>query len=366
MRILFATSHPYPPQIAGGAQSTAHELAQELQSRRHVVAVHSGLLKTGWLGVRDRVILKTVPHKAAIDEKLGYRVYRSWRPWEAALEVKTHFCPDVVVAQSGHCVRMAKAYQNAGANIAVYLHNVEFDTDLAGDPRELGPIPYIANSQFTALEYKEHFGLDPVVIYPLIKRAAYRTQSDGSSVVFINPHPDKGLELATRLAAQCPEIPFLFVEAWTLGKKEKARLQATLKGFPNVTLLPRTQDMLAIYRKAKIILAPSRYQETFGRVAAEAHLSGIPVLASRRGGLPEAVGPGGVVLDYDAPIDDWAAALRNLWAGGALYEDKAEAARNYSLRSELDPDMQVVRFLQVMEMARKAMKRATLARTLQC
>jgi glycosyltransferase involved in cell wall biosynthesis len=351
MKILFATSHPYLPQIAGGAQTTAHELAGELQSRGHSVAVHSGLLPTDWIGLRGRIALKIGPRKAIKDENLGYPVYRSWFPWETASEVDADFRPDVVVAQSGHCVRMAKAHQSYGARIAVYFENVEFDTDLAGDPRELGAIPFMANSQFSASRYKQTFGLDPVVIYPLIDRKAYRTKTQASSVVFINPHPDKGLELAIGLAARCAEIPFLFVEAWTLDNDQKARLQYQLAALPNVTLLPRTQDMRTIYRRAKIVLAPSRYQETFGRVAAEAHVSAIPILASRQGGLPEAVGPGGVLLDYDAPINHWAEMLRRLWTDSDFYKQKSEAALHYSRRPELDPETQVGCFLRVLQNA---------------
>jgi glycosyltransferase involved in cell wall biosynthesis len=357
MRILFATFHPYIPQIAGGAQATAHELAQELRSRGHVVGVHAGLLETGWIGLRarvllsGRVLLKAWSRPAIRDESLGYPVYRSWYPWETIGQVNAEFRPDVVVAQSGQTVRMAKGYQNVGARIVMYFHNVEFDTDLAGDPRELRPTPCVANSQFTALKYKERFGLDPTIIYPLIKPEAYRTQTDASSVIFINPHPDKGVELATKLAAGCPKIPFIFVESWTLGADEKAQLRSVAKTLPNVTLFPRTMDMRKIYGRAKIVLVPSRYQETFGRVAAEAHLSAIPVLASRHGGLPEAVGPGGVLLDYDAPIDHWAEMLRKLWTDSDFYKQKSEAALHYSCRPELDPDTQVGCFLRVLQSA---------------
>ncbi|SEE13540.1 Glycosyltransferase involved in cell wall bisynthesis [Rhizobiales bacterium GAS188] len=351
MRILFATSHPHIPQIAGGAQSTTHELVLELRSRGHVAGVHSGLIGKGWLGFRNRTIMKATGRKAVEDGSLGYPIYRSWFAWQAAAEVSAAFRPQVVVLQSGHPVRMAKAFQDAGVVVVPYFHNVEFDTDLGGDPRELSARCCIANSQFTAAKYKEAFGLDPVVIYPLIKSEDYRTDTDGSSVVFINPHPDKGVDMAIELARRCPEIPFAFVEAWTLEARARAELKDTLRHLPNVKLVPRTRDMRSIYRRARIVLAPSQYQETFGRVAAEAHISGIPVLASRRGGLPEAVGPGGVILDVDEPLDTWVAALERLWTDEPYHRQLSQAALDYARRPELDRDRQLARLLGVLQAA---------------
>jgi glycosyltransferase involved in cell wall biosynthesis len=351
MRILFATSHPHIPQIAGGAQSTTHELVLELKSRGHVVGVLSGLVGKGWLGLRNRAIMKATGRKAVEDRSLGYPVFRSWFAWDAAAEVNSRFRPQVVVLQSGNPIRMAKAFQEAGAHVVPYFHNVEFADDLGGNPRELAIRSCIANSQFTAAAYREEFGLDPTVIYPLIKAEDYRTDPVGSSVLFINPHPDKGVALAIALARRCSEIPFTFVEAWTLEARLREEVREALQPLRNVTLLPRTRDMRSIYRKARILLAPSQYQETFGRVAAEAHVSGIPVLASRRGGLPEAVGPGGVVLGIDEPIDTWVAALRRLWTDEAHFSELSEAALAYAERPELNRDRQLASLLGVLHAA---------------
>ena len=47
-------------------------------------------------------------------------------------------------------------------------------------------------------------------------------------------------------------------------------------------------------------------------VAEIARANGIPVLASDRPGHGEAVGPGGILVDPDAPIDTWVDALARL------------------------------------------------------
>ena len=109
--------------------------------------------------------------------------------------------------------------------------------------------------------------------------------------------------------------------------------------------------MKTVYGRTKILLAPSKWEEAWGRVASEAHCSGIPVVGSRRGGLPEAIGEGGVVLDYDAPLDDWVGAIRTLWTDKAEYDRLSAAAMKFSERPQLDPKNQFATFLGVLDQA---------------
>jgi glycosyltransferase involved in cell wall biosynthesis len=122
---------------------------------------------------------------------------------------------------------------------------------------------------------------------------------------------------------------------------EQAALVARVAAHPNVVLQPRTHDMRQVYRATHILLAPSQWEEAWGRVATEAQFSGIPVLASDRGGLPEAVGPGGSVLPHDAPATVWAEALREYWRDPAVYQRASAAALDYARRPEIDPQRQV-------------------------
>jgi glycosyltransferase involved in cell wall biosynthesis len=127
------------------------------------------------------------------------------------------------------------------------------------------------------------------------------------------------------------------VLSWTHRPEVLARLRERAAAAGNITLHPPTQDMRPIYAGAKILLAPSQWEEAWGRVATEAHVNGVPVLGSNRGGLPEAIGPGGVVLPADAPAEDWAAALSRLWDDPVAYAASSKAARAYSRRPEIQP-----------------------------
>ena len=118
---------------------------------------------------------------------------------------------------------------------------------------------------------------------------------------------------------------------------------------PNVTIRPAAKGVEAIYGSTKVLLAPSRYQEAWGRVASEVQINGIPVLASNRGGLPEAVGPGGIRLDYDAPIERWASHLHAMWNDEAYYASLSEKALAHAARPDFQPETIVNRFADLIE-----------------
>jgi glycosyltransferase involved in cell wall biosynthesis len=87
-------------------------------------------------------------------------------------------------------------------------------------------------------------------------------------------------------------------------------------------------------------------------VASEAHVSGIPVVGSRIGGLVESIGPGGVLVAPDAPASFWIEALRSIWDDEDRYAALSSAALRYSERPELNQDWATSRMLQEVEAAR--------------
>ena len=350
MRIVFASAHPYLPQIAGGSQSNTHEMAMELIARGHEVAVLAGLTKDGWIGTRGRILLNASGRKAVRDMSQGYPVFRSWFAWEGVADIARAMKPDVIVAQSGAILSIAGASRVAGVPVVIYFHNVEFDDH--GEPMDdFRDEVLLANSQFTADRYRAAYGIEPTVINPLFQKERYEVRSSRERVLFINPHPVKGVDLALSIAAACPDIPFDFVESWTLSEEQRATLQGRADALANVTLHARTADMREHYGRARVVLAPSQWEETWGRIASEAHYSGIPVLATKKGGLEEAVGPGGILLSADSPLNDWVGALRALWSDAALYESLAAAALEYSRRPQLDRALQIDRMEEALDAA---------------
>ena len=350
MRILFASAHPYLPEIVGGSQVNTHELAKALIARGHDVAVLAGLAGMGWTGLKSRVALKLGSGGTASGTWDGYRVYRAWSGWEGAARAVDAFRPDVAIAQSGAILRMAVALRAGGVPTVIYNHNVEFD-DHGADMADVADAPFLANSRFTADRYKAAYGVRSDVIAPLFDKSRYLVTSSREEVLFINPHPQKGVDTAIALARSCPEIPFRFVRAWSLSPSDEKRLQEGIGPLRNVKLSPATNAVREHFARARVLLVPSVWAETWGRVATEAQFSGLPVLATRIGGLPEAVGPGGVLVDPGAPAETWSEALRALWFDPARYDGLAAAALTYSVRDEINPALQISRLEAVMARA---------------
>lgn len=348
LNILFVTGDAHLPQAVGGTQSSTDELVRRLRARGHRASVFCALHPGGLIEWQARLQMKLRGRPFAIDRRAGYPVIRSWAPQDSVATLVRDLKPDVAVLQNWNATLFAKEFERLGVPGVVYFRSVEFES-LGGDPAELKRGRYIANSQFTAEEHRREFGINCHVIRPTLDSRRYRCDGAGDSVLFVNPVEKKGLALAIEIARACPDIPFLFVESWTLDPAEYAMLTARLAGLRNVELHRKKADMRPIYARARLVLAPSQWHEAWGRVASEAHVSGIPVIGSNRGGLPEAIGPGGLVLDHDAPVTEWVEAVRRLWSDQGLWQSLSEAALAYSRRPELDPERQLDDFIAVLQ-----------------
>jgi glycosyltransferase involved in cell wall biosynthesis len=340
MRILFASGFQHLPQMYGGLMSNTHELALELSKRGHEVSVVCGLSKDGLIGLQTRLLNRFGKRNTVHDDFLGYRVYRRWRALEALGEVVACAKPDVAIVQQSDAVRIARELNRLSVPAIMYLHDVNFD--LVSEPLgELDDVDFVANSEFTRRRYRERFGIESSVIPPFFRDELYRTPTRPEAVTFINPQQVKGSDIALALVQACAEIPFNFVESWALPREQRALLLAQVKARPNLRLSRPTMNVKRFYSRSSIVLAPSRCEEAWGRVASEAQFSGIPVVGSNRGGLPEAIGAGGILLDPDGPIDAWVDALRKLWHDRSHHDELSAAALAHSSRPEINPDVQV-------------------------
>ncbi|UOM36049.1 glycosyltransferase [Acuticoccus sp. I52.16.1] len=353
MNILFAGGNGYLPEMSGGVQSSTDHLVRQCAAAGHDVSVLAALFGSSTFGLRQRLKLKLSPSPIVTDRTLGYPVMRAWFPWQDAAGAAVRQArPDVAVVQCHKAALVGEALARLGVPVVVYLRNVEYH-ELGGDLRTLKNARYIANSAFTARAYEAEFGIASTVIPPTIDPAKYTTETTRALVTFVNVYPEKGFEKAVEIARACPDIPFQFCESWRLDDAHLARVKAVLDPLSNVTFRRRTDDMTSVYGRTAILLAPSKWEEAWGRVASEAHCSGIPVLGSTRGGLPEAIGDGGLTLDYDAPLADWVAALRRMWDDAAAYAALSDAARRHAARPAMDPAQQFATFLGVLDDARR-------------
>jgi glycosyltransferase involved in cell wall biosynthesis len=325
-------------------------MALRLTARGHQVAVLTlpdEPNSARWLVRRGRRKLFRLASVQQSDD-LGYPVFRSIDPREGMTVVRERFPLDIVianVARGSSAQRFTRAVlaSSDGLPSIAWLRDVEgielFDLD---PPAVTG---VFANADHLAKDARRR-GLDVVVIPSVVDLAAYRTATSRHRVLFVNPVAAKGVSRAWALAEGRPDIPFTFRRGWPLSAVDEAALVQRAAGLANVELRPVCHIPHELYADARVLLA-SHPSEGRPRVVLEAQVNGIPVLGADSPGVREAVGPGGLLIPFDAPDADWFEALSRLWDDAATYERLAEAARLHSLRPEVDPDTICDRFEQV-------------------
>ena len=261
------------------------------------------------------------------DQELLFKVYCS---------VLDNFKPDFVMGFGTGMISMtsfAEAQRRGIVTIYPVLNgnhgNYAFpNTDLILTDSHASANLYFRRDQIRMIPTGQLF--DPVYCISNKRKPKY--------ITFINPSFEKGLSIFAKLAQYCqkahPDLRFLVVNSHgnfaeniqylhTKGNKDDHPLKP--QDFDNVDMTPATNNMKPIYTVSKVLVTPSLWWESWGRVASEAVLNNIPVLGSTSGGLKEATFGAGIHLDapehcikdnLSLPDDDeikpWAQALERL------------------------------------------------------
>lgn len=152
-------------------------------------------------------------------------------------------------------------------------------------------------SEFLREQIQDRLSLDASVIHPVWRLEDYRAGGKKGLTGFVGFYAGgvpraKGDEIVLEAARQLPSIRFLVVG--------KALYRGNQSLPSNIVELGRLRDMCDFYSQIDLLIVPSIEPEGFPRVVVEAAFNGIPSIASRAGGLPEAVGDGGVLLEIAA------------------------------------------------------------------
>lgn len=329
MNILFATSHSYLPQRTGGALISTHELCRDLAGRGHAVAVLAATERggVGWLAGRVRAKLGN--RCCTVDTLNGYPTFRGWMNDQACQEAASRFRPDVVVVvgASPGPYALAVCFERLGLPVIYQMRDCDFEQH-GGDLSQLRAT-FLANSHFVADRLRQRFSVESRVIYPPFRKEGFLVDKPGNKVLMINPDPSKGGEIAIALAERRPDVRFRIQECWP-GNKNLLYLKERAARAGNVDWCPAIKNVREIYADARLLLAPSQCEEAWGRVVTEAQFSGIPVLASAIGGLPEAVGPGGSLVDPGAGLKDWLDAFSAIWDDPAHWASLSARAAEHA------------------------------------
>jgi glycosyltransferase involved in cell wall biosynthesis len=252
------------------------------------------------------------------------------------------FQPNVLLTYGGHWQAshlMARA-RRRGIPVVFALHNFEYRAARLFQDASAFLVP----SRFCAEHYRRTLGLDCTAIPSPLAWPRVRCERDPAKqyVTFVNPQPNKGVfvfaRIAHELAVRRPDIPLLIVEGRG-GVDWLGRGDLDLSGLKNLNVMANTPDPRDFYRVSRLLLMPSLWRESFGRVAAEAMINGIPVLASRRGALPEVLRDAGLLFDIPerytpesqlVPTAEeaapWVESVIRLWDDAVFYEAESRRA----------------------------------------
>jgi glycosyltransferase involved in cell wall biosynthesis len=163
-------------------------------------------------------------------------------------------------------------------------------------------------------------------------------------VTFVNPSRAKGALLFARLAdmlgSRRPDIPILVVQSATGAASLNEIKGLDFKKYPHIMAAPATRRPSDFFALTRILLVPTVVNESFGRVAAEALINGIPPLVSDRGGMPQTIAGAGRVLALppsltvastepptEAEVQPWYDTVCALWDDPVLYAEESRKAR---------------------------------------
>lgn len=342
MRILYASERPPYPFFLGGAARAAHMLLARIAAMPGAECAAAGSQDYAVSAWRypDAAEFATLGVRA-VDEAhatldCGYPIRLLPDFYQVLATEIERFRPDLVWAQLEGALPVLQTANRLGVRGLCFVHDAEFDP---AEMRQIAALDchLVASSGFLADKVQRATGRRAEVVYPPAE-LYFDTPGDPDGVVtMINPHPVKGLETLVEIARRLPAVNFLLQESWKLDDAALDTLHQRLAALPNVRFAHRVSDMRSVYRQTRLLIAPSRWEEGFGMVALEAQSCGIPVIASRRGGLPEAVGNGGLLIDDYLNADAWVRAIETVLGDAAGYRAYAERARRHAASDSFAP-----------------------------
>jgi glycosyltransferase involved in cell wall biosynthesis len=338
-RILFVGKNHLPH--VGGSEISTHHLVSALVARGHQPAVGTRLSRRSSSGLTDaaaaRIVGRSRIHQ---DERLGYPTYRAVRPLDAVRWSLQAFSPDLIVTTCGDPA-FAADILDACSRFPAVLYIRDAGSAIAATARHADIV--VANSEYVADAIRQ-LGVAASYLPSLFPRSDYEVSTTRERVLFVNPNVRKGVDLALHLAERRPDIPFAFSLSWRLGRSNMRRLRSRVRHLGNVEVREATSSPQRLFRDCRLVIVPTQVPEAWCRVVSEAQINGIPSVASRLGGLPESVGPGGILIDPPDSEQAWLDALSTVWDDDARYAELSRLARQYSLRAELAVGSIVRRF----------------------
>lgn len=325
----------------GGSQSVVADLAAGLTNRGHDVHVYAA---SGSAIPGVTVIDTGVDSKALME-----LMYRAGHPSPPDLAVGDAAFAEVyaAVAQVRYDVVHNHAFDPPAIRLAATLlspvvHTLHLPPDTAmaralDDARQSENRPIVATvSTSQAIAWQALTPVDTVLPNGVpIDRIPWSAEADDCAVFAGRLSPEKGAADAITIAREAGVPIHLYGDPYDIEYAQDLResYRDDLGVFFHAGIA-RTQ-LWQILARARAVLCPAKWDEPFGMVAAEAQATGTPVIAYRRGALPE------VVIDgrtgFVVPADDVHAAAVAVTRVGSI--QRADCRRHAETNLSLDASL---------------------------
>jgi glycosyltransferase involved in cell wall biosynthesis len=356
MKILLSVENFYPR--LGGGEVFIDELMQEFSKYHDCRVVYSGERKADCPFSLTVYPFSKVYKHVPFFNKTHVRLVLANKIWKNVLEKEVRsFKPDLMLTSLEYIpasVAIAKKY---GLKVVVFIQNYDhfcpsifhytdpfesrdkcFSSLIWQHKFQYPFIKYLLNTHHKALNKSDliicnsnyvsqvlyhYYKISSHVFYPVLSLDDFiidkrNYPNDRKFITFINPIRTKGASIVYGIVKKMKHANFLVVGGVDQNWIHK------FKAMPNVTYLPWADDMKKIYSQSKLLLVPSTWPEPFGRVVVEAGINAVPSITSHIGGVPEAVGKGGIVVRDLKNIGSWIDAINTVLTDYRKYSKEAK------------------------------------------
>lgn len=354
---------PVPPDRGGAIERWIRDAARRLAARGHDVHVisrdHGDGETERWL---EGVHYHFVHIPSTIDRGQAAVAFRGWYYFLRAARLVGRLQPDVVHHHSRPAALLLTARSSPRSRQLISLHSMQygwsfgyaacdrvlFRSAFRACARALCVSDFIRQHTLTA--YPElgsksttlYNGVDGETFHPTAPGLA----SDGFRTILYVGRVEarKGVHLLldafeATIRREAADARLRIVGPHSYWDAKPSEFYEAIAGRcrqdPRVELLGPTyvdEDLAALYRSADVSVVPSVFPEALGLTSLEAQASGVPVVVSDAGGLPETVLPGesGVVF-RNGHADELAASILGLLADAAKLRTMGGRAREWAM-----------------------------------
>lgn len=335
LRILYVCG-TYAPNSFAGSELSAHELLKQL-AKHYLAEV---------LVFTDCRYTNGQPGSAVWD---GIRIQGIEHADRDRALIKTieEFRPNVIFTQLLWSETAVEAGRRKSIPTVYRIPSFAPNLDL------LGPTALVANSKFICEWVKQETGRECHFIFTTIdleRVVSPQSERNPKYITMFNPVREKGGHIFREIAKLMPDRSFATVRGWhslrsSDGNWDKTVIKRSLESqnagsvewtpedvqfsdLKNVVELEPREQVSEIFGMTKILLVPSQYRETLARVSVEAFANGIPVIASKTGGVQDHVGKAGLVVQHFKDPEAWVENIKTL-DDSATFEEYSRRALDY-------------------------------------